>query len=95
MERSMRRRHRWCVPALRAVAFATATVVAGGSARASGSGSCRDEIRHLCPDAQGRQAMRQCIEERRAELSETCQQKLSNRKGRGGHGGGIGRRGGW
>jgi hypothetical protein len=68
---------------------------AAGTPRSSRSSTCRDEIRRLCPDARGPQAMRQCIEEHRDELPEECQKKPSSQMRRGGHGGGYGRRGSW
>lgn len=41
---------------------------------------CRAEVQQLCPDADSHEERRACVQERRAELSDTCQEKLSQRE---------------
>lgn len=46
-------------------------------------GKCRQEIDEICGDKRGnRQAMRQCIKENMSQLSEECQTRIKERKGK-------------
>jgi hypothetical protein len=47
-----------------------------------GNGACQEDIERLCSDASDRRARKQCMRERKGEMSQECQRASESRRGR-------------
>lgn len=61
----------------------TATVATAKGKGGPGKRACKADVERLCPDAKGdREAVRQCLVEQRAQLSESCQEDVNRHEER-------------